>query len=136
MLRAHKIKLDPNQEQATYFAKACGVARHAYNWALAKWKEQYEAGLKPNEAALRKQYNAIKPVEFSWALEVTKNAPQQAIKNAGTAFSNFFRQVKAGKKARTAAIRSSRRKASVMPSAPTTARPRQACRRYRSMASA
>jgi putative transposase len=85
MRRAHKIKLDPNQEQATYLAKACGVARHAYNWALAKWKEQYEAGLKPNEAALRKQYNAIKPVEFPWALEVTKNAPQQAIKNAGTA---------------------------------------------------
>lgn len=98
MLRAHKIKLDPNQEQATYFAKACGVARHAYNWSLAEWKAQYEAGLKPNEAALRKQYNAIKPVEFPWALEVTKNAPQQAIKNAGTAFSNFFRKVKAGKK--------------------------------------
>lgn len=97
MLRAHKIKLDPNQDQATYFAKACGVARHAYNWALAEWKAQYEAGLKPNEAALRKQYNAIKPVEFPWALEVTKNAPQQAIKNAGTAFSNFFRKVKAGK---------------------------------------
>ena len=36
-------------------------------------------------------------VEFPWALEVTKNAPQQAIKNAGTAFSNFFRKVKAGK---------------------------------------
>lgn len=98
MLRAHKIKLDPNQDQATYFAKACGVARHAFNWALAEWKAQYEAGLKPNEAALRKQYNAIKPIEFPWALEVTKNAPQQAIKNAGAAFSNFFRKVKAGKK--------------------------------------
>ncbi|MTW22738.1 RNA-guided endonuclease InsQ/TnpB family protein [Allochromatium palmeri] len=100
MLRAHKIKLDPTQEQATYLAKACGVARHAYNWALAKWKEQYEAGLQPNEAALRKQYNAIKPVEFPWALEVTKNAPQQAIKNAGTAFNNVFRKVKEGKKGR------------------------------------
>jgi putative transposase len=32
MIRVHKIKLDPSQAQAAYFAKACGVARHAYNW--------------------------------------------------------------------------------------------------------
>ena len=98
MIRVHKIKLDPNQAQATYFAQACGVARHAYNWALGRWIEQYEAGLKPAEAALRREYNAIKPVGFPWALDVTKNAPQQAIKNVGVAFQNFFRRVKAGHK--------------------------------------
>ena len=100
MLRVHKIKLDPNQEQEVYFRKASGVARHAYNWALATWKRQYEAGEKPNEANLRKRYNAIKPVEFPWALEVTKCAPQQAIKNAGTAYKNFFDRLKKGKKGR------------------------------------
>jgi putative transposase len=98
MLRVHKIKLNPNQAQAIYFAKSCGVARHAYNWALAEWKRQYKAGEKPNEAALRKQYNSIKPVEFPWALEVTKCAAQQAIKNAGTAYKNFFDRIKKGKK--------------------------------------
>lgn len=86
MHRVHKIKLAPNKAQDEYLRKSCGVARHAYNWALAEWKRQYEVGEKPNEAALRKQYNAIKPVEFPWALEVTKCAPQQAIKNAGTAY--------------------------------------------------
>ena len=35
MLRAHKIALDPNNAQATHLARACGVARFAYNWALA-----------------------------------------------------------------------------------------------------
>ena len=100
MLRVHKIKLNPNQDQEIYFRKACGVARHAYNWALATWKRQYEAGEKPNEANLRKQYNAIKPVEFPWTLEVTKCAPQQAIKNAGTAYKNFFDRLKKGKKGR------------------------------------
>lgn len=60
MHRVHKIKLDPTQEQAIYFAMACGVARFAFNWALAAWKEEYEAGGKPNEAALRKRLNAIK----------------------------------------------------------------------------
>ena len=43
MHRVHKIKLDPTQEQAIYFARACGVARFAFNWALAAWKEEYEA---------------------------------------------------------------------------------------------
>ena len=100
MLRVHKIKLNPNQDQEIYFRKACGVARHAYNWALATWKRQYEAGEKPNEANLRKQYNAIKPVEFPWALEVTKCAPQQAIKNAGKAYKHFFDRIKKGKKGR------------------------------------
>jgi putative transposase len=39
MNRAHVIRLNPTPEQAVYFRKACGVARHAYNWALARWKE-------------------------------------------------------------------------------------------------
>ncbi len=98
MHRVHKIKLDPTQEQAIYFARACGVARFAFNWALAEWKRQHEAGEKPNEAALRKRLNAIKASEFPWMAEVTKVAPQNAIKNVGLAFQHFFRRVKQGGK--------------------------------------
>ncbi|GAB6068863.1 hypothetical protein JCM13664_21840 [Methylothermus subterraneus] len=43
MILAHKIALDPNNAQATYFVRACGVARFAYNWALVEWGRQYEA---------------------------------------------------------------------------------------------
>lgn len=98
MHRVHKIKLDPTQEQAVYFAKACGVARFSFNWALAQWKQEYEAGGKPNEAALRKRLNAIKAEQFPWMQEVTKSSPQNAIKNVGVAFDNFFRRVKQGGK--------------------------------------
>lgn len=98
MHRVHKIKLDPTQEQAIYFARACGVARFAFNWALAAWKDEYEAGGKPNEAALRKRLNSIKAEQFPWMAEVTKVAPQNAIKNVGVAFQNFFRRVKQGGK--------------------------------------
>lgn len=98
MLLAHKIELDPNNRQATYFAKAAGVARVAYNWALASWKTQYEAGGKPNEIALRKQLNGLKDEQFPWMREVTKVAPQQAIKDLGSAFKHFFRRVKLGEK--------------------------------------
>jgi putative transposase len=71
-------------------AKSAGVARFAYNWALAEWKRQYEAGGKPSEVSLRRQFNALKKTDFPWCYEVTKNAPQQAIKNLGRAFERFF----------------------------------------------
>jgi putative transposase len=43
MMISHKIALDPNNKQRTYFAKACGVSRFAYNWALAEWDKRYQA---------------------------------------------------------------------------------------------
>jgi putative transposase len=96
MIVAHKIALDPNNQQSTYFAKAAGTARFAYNWALAEWQRQYEAWKadntlpKPSQAALRRQLNSIKAEQFPWMLEVTKNAPQMAIIQLGAAFKNFW----------------------------------------------
>jgi putative transposase len=43
---AHKIELKPNNKQKTYFAKASGVARFSYNWALAEWNRIYEENKK------------------------------------------------------------------------------------------
>ena len=96
MILAHKIALDPNDVQETYFRKAAGIARFAYNWALVEWQRQYKAwkadptGSKPSDPALRKQLNAIKGDQFPWMLEVTKNAPQMAIMQLGQVFKNFF----------------------------------------------
>lgn len=91
MLLVHKLEIDPNRAQATYFAKACGVARFAFNWALQEWQQQYKAGRKPTEASLRKLLNGLKHESYPWMQEVTKVAPQQAIKNLGDAFKRFFR---------------------------------------------
>ncbi len=96
MLMAHKIALDPNNVQATYFVRAAGTARFADNWALAEWQRQYEACKadpslpKPSQMALRRQLNGIKTDQFPWMREVTKNAPQMAIIQLGQAFKNFF----------------------------------------------
>jgi putative transposase len=96
MLAAHKIALKPNNVQATYFARAAGVARFAYNWALAEWGRQYAAWKldktqsKPSQMAMGRALNAIKKEAFPWMLEVTKNAPQMAIIQLGAAFQNFF----------------------------------------------
>jgi len=96
MILAHKIALSPNNQQATYFVRAAGTARFAYNWALDQWQQQYRdwkednSRPKPSQAALRRQLNAIKREQFPWMLEVTKNAPQMAIVQLGEAFKNFF----------------------------------------------
>ena len=109
-IRGHIIALDPNNTQATYFKKACGVARFAYNWALSEWKKQYEQdkqyrddclakGIqidetklhKPSQGKLRKQLNSIKRQQFPFMLEVTKCSPQLAIMQLGDAFKRFFK---------------------------------------------
>jgi len=54
MIKAHKIRLNLTPEQAQYFTKAAGTARFCFNWALAEWKQHYEAGGKPNAKALKK----------------------------------------------------------------------------------
>jgi putative transposase len=96
MLRVHKIRFDPNPTQRNHFARVCGVARFAYNWALDEWQKQYAAHVanptlpKPNEGALRKQLNAVKRTAYPWMSEVTKSAPQEAIRALGTAYTNWF----------------------------------------------
>lgn len=77
MLIAHKIALNPNNQQTTYFSKAAGVARFAYNWALAEWTKQYKEWqadttlLKPSQQRLRRQLNALKREQFPWMIEIT-----------------------------------------------------------------
>lgn len=92
----HTIALNPNNKQKTYFSRASGVARFAYNWGLSEWKRQYEEykngtlDCAPSQMALRRQLNAIKKSAFPWMGEVTKNAPQMALIHLGEAFKRFF----------------------------------------------
>lgn len=96
MLIAHRIALDPTDKQRTYFARASGVARFAWNWALAEWQGQYVARKddpslpQPSDAGLRRQLNSLKREQFPWMFDVTKCAPQEAIIDLGGAFRSFF----------------------------------------------
>ena len=90
MIKAHKIRLHPTPEQAVYFAKAAGTSRFVWNWALAEWNRQYEAGENPTALKLKKQFNAIRREQFPWTWEVTKNASDQPFLDLGKAFTAFF----------------------------------------------
>jgi putative transposase len=92
MLISQRIALAPNNVQATYFRRACGTARFAYNWALAEWKREYEAGGRPKWPALSRKLTAIKRAEFPWMLEVTSYAASYAVANLGEAYWRFFKK--------------------------------------------
>jgi len=88
--RTHKIRLDPTCNQETYFAKACGISRFTWNWALDQWNEKYKNGEKPNALALKKEFNALKNEKFPWMYEVTKYASQQPFIHLQRGFQKFF----------------------------------------------
>lgn len=96
MLIAHRIALDPTNKQRTYFARASGTARFAWNWALAEWQRQYAARKDDpslpqlSDAALRRQLNGLKREQFPWMFDVTKCAAQEAIIDLGAGFRSFF----------------------------------------------
>ena len=90
MIKAHKIRLHPTPDQAVYFARAAGVARFVWNWALAGWNRHYEAGEKPTALKLKKQFNQIRREQYPWTWEVTKNASDQPFLDLGQAFTAFF----------------------------------------------
>src|SRR5690348_7264800 len=94
--RSHVIRLNPTPEQEAYFRKACGVARHAYKWALARWKDSRSLGKKVKMIDLKAEYNQIKGGQFPWVYEVTKCAPEQEFANLGQAFDNYWRMKKEG----------------------------------------
>ena len=109
MIKAHKIRLHPTPEQATYFAKAAGTARFTFNWALAQWQQQYEAGEKPAALKLRTQFHAIRREQFPWSYDVTKCAVEGAFMDVAAAFKNFFEGRKAGRKTGFPRLKSKKR---------------------------
>lgn len=94
----HVIALDPTFKQANALARAAGVSRFSYNWALTEWDRQYKLGGRPTANKLKKQFNMIKGKEFPWIYESPKDANQQVFKDLDFAFSNFFKSIKGQRK--------------------------------------
>lgn len=111
MILGHAIALDPTDAQAAMFRRACGTARYAWNYALAEWKRMHTTGEKPSAQKLKAKWNAHRKAELPWSYEVTKSAGCQAVLDLGTAFNNFFRDLKkpkGSKKARFPRFKSKR----------------------------
>jgi putative transposase len=91
--RAYKTELDLNDQQVTACNQHAGAARFAYNWGLKRKQEAYKATRRsPSAIDLHRELNALKKTDLPWMYEVSKCAPQEALRNLDSAFSHFFRR--------------------------------------------
>ena len=104
ILRAYKTELDPNNEQKTALLRHAGAARWAFNFGLRRKMESYKVtGKSPSAIALHRELNVLKKKSIEdggvpWLYEVSKCAPQEALRNLDRAYANFFRRCQQGAK--------------------------------------
>ena len=93
MVKAIKVMLIPNNVQQTKLFQYAGASRFAYNWAVAREKENYEKGGRfIPDTELRKEFTRLRNSdEYAWLLNVSNNVTKQAIKDACSAYKNFFK---------------------------------------------
>jgi putative transposase len=83
----------------TQFRKACGVSRHAYNWANATINEVLKQGETdksvkvPSAIDLHKKLVAEVKSANTWYYEINKNVSQQALKELRTVWDRCFKKV-------------------------------------------
>jgi len=107
MLLAHRIRIDATPDQRAYFARAAGTARRVWNWALAEWQRQVDAGGKPNAMALKKQFNRIKYADPAWLDEnglpwirtIHRDAHSQPFAHLARAWTRYFEARRTGQAA-------------------------------------
>src|ERR1700751_6341022 len=92
--RAYRYEMKPNQSQRQDLLKHAGVARFAFNWGLNQRITMYEqANMSTNAIEQHRLLNELKPLQFPWMYEVSKCAPQEALRDLDRAFKNFFRRL-------------------------------------------
>lgn len=85
--------LVPNNVQNSKMFQYADAARFAYNWAIAREKENYENGGKfISDSELRKEFTRLRNSdEYIWLQNISNNVTKQAIKDACIAYKNFFK---------------------------------------------
>ena len=99
IIKAYRYEIKPNIWQRILLAKHVGAARFAYNWGLKQRIDLYEKDkTSTNAIEQHRLLNCLKAQEFPWMYEVSKCAPQEALRDLHKAFQNFYRGLKQGKK--------------------------------------
>lgn len=101
MLLGFKTKLKLNNKQRTALAKHAGVARHAWNWGLSATKfildhnkENPDSKIDfPSAIDLHKLLVKLVKPENPWYYEVSKCAPQYALRDLRMAWERCFKKI-------------------------------------------
>ena len=93
MLRAVKIRLYPNKEQATQINKLLGCCRFVYNQCLARKINQYkEHNISENRSTLSYWLHHELLNDFEWLKEQNTRILNQSINDMLDAYKRFFKQ--------------------------------------------
>ena len=97
--KAYRYELKPNVQQRMLLAKHAGAARFTFNWGLQKRIDLYNQEKKSTNAIEQhRQLNSLKAAEFPWMYELSKCAPQEALRDLDKAFRHFYRGIQKGSK--------------------------------------
>ena len=92
MIKSIKVMLLPNNKQKSKLFANSGTNRFAYNWTLARQKENYENGGKfLSDNDLRKEFTQLKKSdEYKWLNGYSNDITKQSIKDACDSYKRFF----------------------------------------------
>ncbi|VEP14114.1 transposase [Hyella patelloides LEGE 07179] len=102
MLLGFKTELKVNKTQKNLLAQHAGVARHAWNWGLSLTKKildnnqvESKAPIKfPSAIDLHKWLVALVKPQYPWYYEVSKCAPQYALRHLRRAWDDCFKKAR------------------------------------------
>ena len=102
--RAYKTELKLNNKQRTLCCMHSGTSRFTYNWGLDRIETVFRLNQLPvptvkypNAISLHRELVRLKQDgTFGWMYEVSKCAPQEALRDLEMAFKHFFRRLKGG----------------------------------------
>jgi len=100
MLLGFKTQLKLNNQQRTALARHAGVARHAWNWGLGLARDILDHNRSntdekikfPSAIDLHKWLVALVKSEHPWYYEVSKSAPQNALRHLRVAWDRCFKK--------------------------------------------
>jgi len=97
--QAFRYELAPTPAQQVALANHAGAARWAWNWGLSvRRKAWHRRRQKLTAVELHRLLNRLKRTpRFRWLYEVSKCAPQEALRDLDRAYVNFWRGQKAGR---------------------------------------
>ncbi|CEK37611.1 IS200/IS605 family element RNA-guided endonuclease TnpB [Paraclostridium sordellii] len=97
-MKAYKFRIYPTEVQKELIEKSFGCTRFVYNNMLALQIKEYE-----EKGKSYSKYDLIKMIpefkkEYEWLKEVDSTCLQATIEDLDSAYQNFFREIKKGKK--------------------------------------
>lgn len=96
--RGYRCRIYPNNNQKRFLAQSFGCVRFVYNHFLRESIDSYKNGEEYGVSGMDfgKRLVPLK-MEYPWLYNVSSQITKEALRDLGTAYTNFFRNIKKGR---------------------------------------